>query len=83
MGLRAWLLGKLWDVGDDCLEHSCYGLDLVGKSLKSSMGWGTRRRREGVARLWLLRRWENHLPYLVVRLLQEKTFVGGEGGASL
>ncbi|RRT32179.1 hypothetical protein B296_00035497 [Ensete ventricosum] len=35
LGLRAWLLSELWDVGDDCLEHSRYGLDLVGESLKS------------------------------------------------
>ncbi|RWW48240.1 hypothetical protein BHE74_00045697 [Ensete ventricosum] len=28
-------MGELLDAWDDCLEHFYYGLDLVGKSLKS------------------------------------------------
>ncbi|RZS02537.1 hypothetical protein BHM03_00032597 [Ensete ventricosum] len=33
LGLCARALCKLWYVGDDCLEHSRYGLDLVSKHL--------------------------------------------------
>ncbi|RRT43256.1 hypothetical protein B296_00052025 [Ensete ventricosum] len=28
-------VSEMWYIRDDCLEHSCYGLDLVGQPLKS------------------------------------------------
>ncbi|RRT34097.1 hypothetical protein B296_00043066 [Ensete ventricosum] len=37
-GLRARWLGELQYVEDDCLEHSCYGLNLVSEPLESLRG---------------------------------------------
>ncbi|RZS07679.1 hypothetical protein BHM03_00038579 [Ensete ventricosum] len=47
LGLRARLLGELWNVGDDCLKHSGYGLDLVGANIVLECGEVDSRLRKG------------------------------------